>query len=227
MKFVTAIVVAAGDGLRLKSKIPKPLVGINNKPAIIYSLGVLAKEPAVKEIIVAANLANIKDIQKVVKKYKIAKVKKIILGGALRQDSVFNGLRLASGDIVLIHDAARPFIDRKIVSSAIIQARESGAAIVGVPVKATIKLVVSRSGRPVASQTLDRNKLWEIQTPQVFKKDLLLAAYKKFGKTKVTDDSSLVEKLGKKVKIVLGEYRNIKITTPEDLILAEAIAKRF
>ncbi len=224
MKSVAAIVVAAGKGLRLKSKIPKPLVNINNKPAIIYSLQVLSREPRIKEIIIAANLANIKDIQKVVKKYKISKVKKIILGGARRQDSVFNGLRLAGGDIVLIHDAARPFIERKIVSSAIAQAQKTGAAIVGVPVKATVKAVGSSQGLVVRA-TLDRSRLWEIQTPQVFKKELLLAAYRKFGNTKVTDDASLVEKLGQKVRIVLGEYKNIKVTTPEDLILAEAIAK--
>ncbi|MFH1199004.1 MAG: 2-C-methyl-D-erythritol 4-phosphate cytidylyltransferase [Candidatus Omnitrophota bacterium] len=226
MSSVSAIVVAAGKGLRLKSKTAKPLINIDGKPAIIYALRVLNKEPRVKEIIIAANPDNIQGIRKVVKKYRINKAKKIILGGARRQDSVFNGLKVAEGDMVLIHDAGRPFIDSKIVRFSIAQAQKSGAAIVGVPVKATIKAVGS-SQALVVRATLDRSRLWEIQTPQVFNKDLLLEAYRKFGNEKVTDDASLVEKLGKKVKIVLGSYNNIKITTPEDLVLAQAIAKNL
>jgi len=224
MSYVSAIVVAAGKGLRLKSETPKPLININRKPVIIYALGCLNKEPRIKEIIVVANKANVKGIRKAVKKYRINKVKKIILGGKLRQDSVLKGLKAADSGMVLIHDAGRPFIDSKIVRSAIVQAQKSGAAIVGVPVKGTIKVAVSCQ-LPAVSKTLDRSLLWEIQTPQVFKKEWLLEAYRKFGKIKVTDDSSLIEKLGKKVKIVLGSYSNIKITTPEDLVIAKAIAR--
>jgi 2-C-methyl-D-erythritol 4-phosphate cytidylyltransferase len=115
------------------------------------------------------------------------------------------------------------------VSSVLKEAKKSGAAIVGVPVKATIKKVKSQKSevksRPVVEKTLNRDSLWEVQTPQVFKKELIMEAYNKFGNSEVTDDASLLEKIGVRVKIVRGSYFNIKITTPEDLVLAEAIAK--
>ena len=122
----------------------------------------------------------------------------------------------------MIHDAARPFIDKDTVTAVIKTAQNTGAAIVGVPVKATIKKL---TGKFVVKATIEREGLWEIQTPQVFKKRLILNAYKKFGNADVTDDAMLVEKLGQRVSVVLGSYNNIKVTTPEDLILAQAIAK--
>jgi 2-C-methyl-D-erythritol 4-phosphate cytidylyltransferase len=128
-----------------------------------------------------------------------------------------------NSDWVLIHDSARPFIDRKFITEVIMAAKKTGAAITGVPIKATIKSIKSGG---LVDRTLDRSNLWEIQTPQVFKKELILKAYKEFSKRNVTDDSSLVEKLGKKVKIVPGSYENIKITTKEDLLFAQAIAGR-
>lgn len=219
---VTAIVLAAGKGVRLKNRIPKPLVEINSCPLIIYCLDILSSQPDIKEIIVVANPENLEYIRQNLRQYRIAKVKDIVLGGRLRQESVVKGLKAMDTctDWVLIHDGVRPFIDKGIVSSVIKAARKYKAAIVGVPVKATIK----SSGRKcIVKRTLDRKNLWEIQTPQVFKKDLILKAYKKFGNTEVTDDASLVERLGVKVKIVMGSYFNIKITTPEDLVLAEAI----
>lgn len=231
MMFVSAIVVAAGKGLRLKSKIPKPLVRINSKPLIICSLEVLSKHPLIKEIVVAANLSNIDDIKREVKKYKINKVKGIAIGGIRRQDSVENGLKLvhSKSDFVLIHDAARPFINNTIVSSAIKKAKRYGASIVGVPVKNTIKEVYSSQftvyKNPIVRRTIDRENLWEVQTPQVFKKKLFLEAYDKFKNIDVTDEAMLFEMMGVKVGVVFGSYDNIKITTPEDLIIAEAIAR--
>lgn len=226
---VSAILLAAGKGLRLKSRISKPLVKINSKPLIIYSLIALSKHPYVKDIVVVANHENLQDIRNKIRQYNINKIKGIVLGGKLRQDSVFNGLMAtaAGSDIVLIHDGGRPFIDKCMISTAIKAASANGAAIVGVPAKATIKEVNSskfKAHSHFVKKTLDRNKLWEIQTPQVFKKDLLLKAYKRFAKAHVTDDAMLIEKLGKKVAVVQGSYRNIKVTTPEDLILARAIA---
>lgn len=228
---VTAIVVAAGEGSRLKSRIPKPLVKIDSEPLIIYSLRVLSRHPLVKEIIVVANPLNYPDIAKIIGQYKISKIRDMVLGGSRRQDSVYNGLTAIrpQTDLVLVHDGARPFIDAKIVSLLIKAAKLYGAAIVGVPVAATIKEVYKPQPvvrkKVLVKKTLNRESLWEIQTPQVFKKDLILTAYKKFKNLKVTDDAMLVEKMGKKVSIVLGSAHNIKITTPEDLIIAKAILK--
>jgi len=254
MKHTSAIVLAAGRGLRFKSKIPKPLVKINSKPIVIYSLDILSKHSSVQDIIVVANDKNSKEIIRKVNQYRIQKIKRIVKGGRRRQDSVANALSFLSSntDLVLIHDAARPFIDKNIVSRLIKESRSCGAAIAGVPVKATIKevkrsLVQSSSPahlnlreelkaqrisknrktkRGVAvERTLDRSVLWEIQTPQVFRKDLILDAYKRFGHLSVTDDAMLVEKMGHKVRVVLGSCDNIKITTPEDLVIAGAILK--
>lgn len=229
---ITAIVLAAGKGLRLKTKASKPLIKINSHPLIVYCLNTLSKHPDIKDIIVVANRKNLKDISHQIRRYRIGKVKDIVLGGRLRRVSVMNGLRAVDKrcNFVLIHDGVRPFIDKKIISSAIKTAKRYGAAITAVPVKATIKSVGRRPSSVahdfIVKETLKREKLWEVQTPQVFRRDLILQAYKKFGNTDVTDDASLVEKLGKKVRIVEGSYFNIKITTPEDLVLAESIAKR-
>ena len=220
---VTAIVLAAGRGERFKSKTPKLLVEINSKPVIIHTLEALSSHPAIKDMIVVVNPKNAKDIIEKFLKYRIKKIEYVVEGGSRRQDSLGNGLSVVGqrSDLVLIHDAARPFIDRDSISRAISAAKKTGAAIVGVPVKATIKEV---SGRIVVKKTLDRERLWEIQTPQVFIRDLIFRAFQKFGNKDVTDDAMLVEKLGRKVSVVMGSYRNIKITTPEDLVLAEAIA---
>lgn len=225
MKYVSAIVAAAGYGRRFRSKIPKLLVKIKGRPLLIYCLQALDKHPLIKEIILVVNTRSAKEISNKIKQYRLTKVKKIVLGGKRRQDSVYSGLRAVSksAELVLIHDAARPFIDAKIVSRVIKEVKKSGAAIVGVPVKDTIKrLKVQGIGFRVQG-SVSRKNLWQIQTPQVFKKKLLLEAYHKFGNTDVTDDALLVEKLGKKVTVVLGSYNNIKITTLEDLVIAEAL----
>jgi 2-C-methyl-D-erythritol 4-phosphate cytidylyltransferase len=226
MKRVTAIVLAAGKGLRFKSKIPKPLAQVNAKPLVIYALEVLGNHPDIAEIILVANQDNLKVIENKIRQHRIRKIDKIVLGGKRRQDSVRNALGFINPDreLVLIHDAVRPLINRQIVSRVIKEARKSKAAIVGVPVKATIKSV----GRGLTvDKTLNRESLWEIQTPQVFSRELILEAYKKFGNMAVTDDASLVERLGRKVKMVMGSYANIKITTPEDLAIAQAIRNRI
>lgn len=169
-----------------------------------------------------------------VKKSGYKKISFLVPGGARRQDSVFNALKKVStsSDLVLIHDSARPFVKAEDISILIARAKRSGAAILGVPVKATIKEVTlpvrpagQAGSRLVVKRTLDRENLWEIQTPQVFDRDLIIKAYQKFGKIDVTDDAALIEKLGKRVELVLGTCENIKITAPEDLITAKAILK--
>jgi 2-C-methyl-D-erythritol 4-phosphate cytidylyltransferase len=221
---IVAIVLAAGRGLRFKSKVPKPLVKINSRPAIAYSLEEFSRHPYISDIIVVANPANRSAVASVIKRRRIKKVSSIVLGGRRRQDSVRNGLRAINdcAELVLIHDAARPFINAKIISALIKEAKGFGAAIPAVPVRSTIKKV--NLGLFV-KETVDRKNLWEVQTPQAFRKELILKAYRRFGRLDVTDDAMLAEKSGAKVKIVKGTYSNIKITTLQDLVLAEAISK--
>jgi len=218
--------------MRFESATPKPLVNLGGKPLIIYSLEALSSHRDIRDIILVCNKYNKEEIASRIKRYRLRKIKKLVFGGRRRQDSVLNGLEAINSrtEFVLIHDGVRPFIDEKTVSAAIKAACRSGAAIVGVPVKATIKRVkkspshqVTRS--PVVEKTLKREELREIQTPQVFRKDLILEAYRRFGNIDVTDDAMLVEKLGGRVTVVPGSYNNIKITTPEDLIIAQAILK--
>ena len=231
MKHVTAILLAGGRGSRIRSAVSKPLIKINSQPLIGFSLRTLQAHPQIKDIIVVVNARNKIGIAGVIEKSRLTKVIHFVEGGKRRQDSVYNALRFLpeAADLVLIHDAARPFVSAKVVVSAIRIANRYGAAIVGVPVKATIKKVrgkgVSDKGY-VVKKTLDRNNLWEIQTPQVFKKEIIVKAYAKFIDLTVTDDAALVEKLGKRIHVVEGEYSNIKVTTPEDLVLAEAIARK-
>ncbi|MDD4899489.1 MAG: 2-C-methyl-D-erythritol 4-phosphate cytidylyltransferase [Candidatus Omnitrophica bacterium] len=224
MIYVAAIVVAAGKGTRFNSKIPKPLVKLEGQAVIMHSLAVLSRHPDIKEIIVVVNPSNRGGILKSIEKSAVKKIKALVLGGARRQDSVAYGLRAVSQDAshVLIHDAARPLIEANKISAAINAAKKSGGAVLGVPVKDTIKAVDKKN---FVKKNIDRSNLWAIQTPQVFKKELIFRAYKKFTKATVTDDASLVEKLGKNVSVVFGSYDNIKITTPEDLLIAQAIIK--
>jgi 2-C-methyl-D-erythritol 4-phosphate cytidylyltransferase len=223
---LSAIILAAGRGSRLGASVPKPLVKIGAKPVIVYSLSVLNKHPDIDQIVVVVSARNQRQIAQAIKNYSFKKINCFVLGGRRRQDSVYNGLKKISpgSDWVLIHDSARPFIDPQSISKVILAAKKTGAAILAVKSKATIKF--SRRDN-VVEETLDRDKLWEVQTPQVFKKELILAAYKKFSRINVTDDATLVEKLGKTVKLVSGSYKNIKITTAEDLLVANLIAKGF
>jgi 2-C-methyl-D-erythritol 4-phosphate cytidylyltransferase len=147
----------------------------------------------------------------------------IVDGGKRRQDSVLNCLKALDPacDMVLVHDSARPFIDHELVSRVIEGVSASGACICGVPVKGTVKRVAGL----YVDETIDRSTLWEIQTPQGFTKDVILKAYERYGDADVTDDASLVERLGVRVKVVPGSYWNIKVTTPEDIVLGQAIAK--
>ena len=221
---LSAIVLAAGKGKRLKGLVPKPLVKIGSEPAIIHSLDRLDKHPYVDEIIVVLSALNRQKITAAIKKRSFKKIKVFVLGGLRRQDSVYNGLKAVDkrSGWVLIHDSARPFIDSQSITQVILAAKKNGAALLAVRPKATIKF--SRKAG-IVGQTLDRDKLWEAQTPQVFEKNIILEAYKKYSRGDVTDDASLVEKLGRKVSIVEGNYSNIKITTAEDLLLAELIIK--
>lgn len=221
---VSAIVVAAGRGKRLKSKISKALIRLNNKPLFIYSLEKFNSISLIGEIIVVGQKKDLTAIKSAIKKYRLNKVKSVIVGGNERYNSVRNGIKElnVNSRLVLIHDAARPFITDDVIVSVINAAKKYGAAIVGVPIKPTIKKATKEN---FVKNTIPREDIWEIQTPQVFRKDIILKAYNKLCDKCITDDSMLVERLGVRVKVVNGLYSNIKITSPEDLIIARAILK--
>jgi len=219
-----AIVASAGSGRRLKGKVSKPYLEIAGKPILIHTLQALSRSPKIQKIIVVANRRHLPRCARLVARYKVGKVKALVAGGRRRLDSVYNGLKALDRDtrIVLIHDGVRPFVAPDIIGRTVACAEKFGACVVAVPVKATIKRV---KGKLTVEKTIDRRDLWEVQTPQVFRKEIIVRAYKKFKDMEATDDAMLVERSRTPVKIVPGSYTNIKITTPEDLVIAEAIIK--
>lgn len=219
----TAIVLAAGQGKRMGTKVQKQYLEIHNKPVLYYSLKVFEESPLIDDIVLVVGENQEEYCEKeIISKYKFSKVKKIVQGGAERYNSVWNGLQEVEDGYVFIHDGARPFINEEILKRVYDEMLVYKACVVGMPVKDTIKV---SNAEGFADATPDRNMLWQIQTPQVFEATLVKEAYKKLMQSdtiKVTDDAMVVEQmLGGKVKLVLGSYENIKITTPEDLKIAE------
>ena len=221
---VAAIVAAAGKGERLKSKIRKPFVALGKDPILLHALRVLDNSNLIGEIIVVAHQADLPKARLLLKKAKLKKFKELVAGGKRRMDSVKNGLSAVSedADYIVIHDGCRPFIENKMISNVLDAAGIFGAAITGVPVKPTIKEIEKGN---FVSATLKRETLVDVQTPQAFRKDILLRAFDRAlaEGADATDDSALVERLGIKVKVVDGSYRNIKITTQEDLRYAKML----
>ncbi len=222
---VQAIIPAAGSGLRLKTKRPKPLVLLKSKPLFIYALRAIGDSPSVESIIVAVAPQRVKIFEELIKKFKLKKIKRVVAGGKTRAESVQNGLKALDRDtdVVIVHDGARPFVTSTLIKQAINLMRTEKAVVVAVPVKSTIKKVDPKN--LYVQETLVRDTLWDIQTPQVFKRDVLEEAHRKMLCCEPTDDAVLVEKMGVKVKILKGDYRNIKITTPEDFELAKILQK--
>ncbi len=226
---VAAIVAAAGKGERMKAKTHKAFVVLGKEPILAHTLKAVEASNTIREVVIVVHQSDIPRARLLVKKGKFAKVKDIVAGGKRRMDSVRNGLAALSEDtdFVIVHDGCRPFVDNKMINSVVDAADTFGAAITALPVKPTIKQV--EKGNFVAA-TLDRSTLVEVQTPQAFRKDILLRAYDKaFSAETVeaeeaTDDAVLVERMGVKVKVVDGSSDNIKITTPEDLKHAKVLA---
>ena len=214
-----AVIPSAGTGSRLKIKQDKPLVLLNGKPLFIYALLAMEKVPRVDSVILVANKKHLKVFEQFIKKFKLKKVKRIVAGGATRCASVKKALAVLDADteVIMIHDGARPFIKPALIAHAVSLMNRESAVVVGVPVKPTIKKVNSNL---YVEETLPRETLWEIQTPQIFRKEILLKAHELMPEKNPTDDAVLVEKMGVKVKMVMGDYRNIKITTREDLAIA-------
>jgi 2-C-methyl-D-erythritol 4-phosphate cytidylyltransferase len=216
-----AIIVAAGSGKRMGK--PKQFLEIGGKPMLEWTLAAFEKTRGIDGIIL---VVNEEDLERA-KKFKLSKLKKVIPGGKKRKDSVYEGLKAVppSAEIVAIHDGARPFISSAIIEAAVAEARVSGAAVVGIPVTDTIKRVDSVNLKVESS--LDRQGLWAAQTPQVFKKDIILRAYEQgWEKQEVTDDAMLVEKMRMPLKMVMGSPLNIKITRPEELRIAAGILSK-
>jgi 2-C-methyl-D-erythritol 4-phosphate cytidylyltransferase len=217
------IIVAAGAGKRLNSKVPKALVLLKGQPLISYSLKVFESHPGIRGVVIVGAGGFLSQFIRLTRSLK--KVRAVVAGGALRSDSVKSGLQCLSPDtdLVLVHDAARPFVDKAMIDRLILALKKNKAAIVGVPVKFTVKKIDRRTLD--IKETPDRDLLWEAQTPQGFHKDVLIKAHAKKFKQEATDDAMLVERMGSKVKMVMGDYRNIKVTTPEDIVLARQLLK--
>ena len=219
-----AVVLAAGRGKRMESSVHKQYLLLHEKPVLYYALKAFEESP-VQEIVLVVGKGEIEYCQKeIVEKYGFQKISHIIEGGAERYHSVYCGLKAIKGaDYVLIHDGARPFLDEEIIKRNIQAVREYQACVAGMPVKDTIKI---SDEEEFAAATPDRSKLWMIQTPQTFSYALVSEAYRKraeAGDTTVTDDAMVVEKYADhSIYLLKGDYRNIKITTPEDLVIAEA-----
>ncbi|MFC4713820.1 2-C-methyl-D-erythritol 4-phosphate cytidylyltransferase [Planococcus dechangensis] len=218
----TVVLPAAGSGKRMKADRNKLLLELSGKPIFIYTLEVFDRDPNCEGMWLAVKDGERQLIEEYVERYEIKKVKGYAIGGAERQDSVRAGLEMAGPcEVVLVHDAARPFISPSVITELVEQANQSGAAIAGVPVKDTIKKV--QGG--LITETVDRSSLWMIQTPQAFRYELLLQAAQLAQAEAFlgTDEAMLVERTGHPVQVVESTYENVKMTTPDDLIYGQAI----
>ena len=224
---VTAIVPAAGAGIRFGGAVKKQFITLNGLPILSHTLRALAASDALAAIIVVVPPGEEPRGREALKLARIHLETEVVPGGQTRQDSVYNGLQRAKAetDLVLIHDGVRPFVSRQVVLATIEAANEVGAAVAAVPIIDTIKRVDTDG---LVVETLPRGQLWSIQTPQVFRYALLMQAHRagrEYG-INATDDAALVERLRGMVKVVRGSYENLKITSEEDLPIADLILKR-
>lgn len=220
-----AIVPAAGSGSRMNREMAKQYLQLAGRPILVHTLQALESCPGVDGLFVVVPLQDTASVRsEVIDPWNLKKVASVIAGGRERQDSVRAGLDALGRDaeIVIVHDGVRPLISVETVERCIREAAECGAVTVGVPVKDTVK-EVAPDGRIL--RTCDRSALWLTQTPQAFRRDILERAHREALRDgiRATDDTSLVERLGIAVRMIPGDYRNIKITTPEDLVIAEAL----
>jgi 2-C-methyl-D-erythritol 4-phosphate cytidylyltransferase len=231
---VIAIVPSAGLGRRFGSDANKPFQILGGKPLVVWALETLESVDAIEEIIPVLRKEDVERGIEVFRSYNISKTNRVATGGEERQDSVYNGLKIIADKncIVLIHDGVRPLIEKDLIEKEIKELLKGGkgglksfdGVVLGVPVKDTIK----EAGSGIIRRTIKRDSLWAIQTPQVFPYKKISAAYKKSIKEGFysTDDAALMERYGGKIKVIMGSYSNIKITTPDDLIFAEYLLSK-
>lgn len=226
-----AIIAAAGTGSRMASDRPKQFLQLAGTPIIFHTLKPFELCERIQEVIVVLPAAKSAEFLAQAGKYGLRKLARVVPGGATRADSVKRGLmsiRSATAEIVAVHDGVRPFVTVEEIENTIEAARTGGAAILATPVTDTIKLIVEgASDASFVAQTLERRNLRQALTPQCFRYELLRQAYEQadVNDPSLTDESSLVERLGHAVTIVEGSSRNIKITTPRDLVIAETLLK--
>lgn len=224
MKKYTAIVLAAGAGKRMNANVHKQYLEVAGKPVLYYALKAF-EESEVSEIILVTGAGEEPYCRReIIEKYGFQKIKAVVAGGKERYHSVYQGLLAAEGaDYVLIHDGARPFVDKMMIRRCMEAVEKYQACVVGMPVKDTIKIVDEEQ---FARETPDRNSIWQVQTPQTFSYSLVKEAYRKMLEQEdaaITDDAMVVERMtAVPVKLIEGSYRNIKITTQEDLLIMEA-----
>ncbi len=224
-KIISAVIVSAGNSTRMGG-VNKQFLELDGAPVIVNTITMFQRSNLIDEIVIVTRESDIEEIKNLIDKYKFTKVSAVVTGGETRQLSVYNGVvnTLKNTDIVAIHDGARPLVTVKVIEETIQAAADFGAAATGVKVKDTVKVV---DDNDYIIDTPDRTYMRFIQTPQVFDKKLYLDAVKTVENSKnFTDDCMLIEAYGKTVKFVDGDYENIKITTPEDIELAENYLKR-
>ena len=215
---VTAIILAAGDSDRMKG-LNKMLIPFKNAPLILHTLSVFHNSPLIQSIVLVVSKDLYKNAIEIFPHNKWHKITNICIGGKRRQDSVKNGLSKSKNpQWIIIHDGARPFITEDTIEQGLSAAKSTGSAVAAVPVTDTIKEV---QGTTVIN-TLPRNKLWAIQTPQIFRYEIIKQAHEQIN-ANATDDASMVEQLGKTVKVFMGSYNNIKLTTLDDINIAKCI----
>ena len=224
-EIIAAVVLAGGSGTRMGTSCKKQYVSLNGKPMLYYALKAF-QESSVDRMILVSNEPEYCRTE-IIEKYRFHKTTDIVPGGAERYDSVYAGLLAAKDcDYVLVHDGARPLVSGETIEASIEAVRRHPACVTGVPAKDTIKIAGEGN---FAESTPERTKLWQIQTPQAFSYPLLMKAYRTVLDEQpkgITDDAMIIE-YGQyaKIKIIPGSYKNIKITTPEDLIIAEAFLR--
>lgn len=228
MSKVTALIPAAGMGKRMGKTVAKQFLALGDKPMLAHTLLTFQRSTDVDEIIPILSQEDMENcLRDIIEGYHITKVKTLVVGGKERQDSVSNGLQKLEKDasVVLIHDGVRPFVTAEMIKDAVDHAKKGECVAVGVPIKDTIKEV---NDKGFVRHTLERSRLWAIQTPQAFPVKTIKRAYEEAMNRRIygTDDAMLVEKTGIAVRVIMGNYENIKITTPEDLLVAEEILKR-
>ncbi|NGP46718.1 2-C-methyl-D-erythritol 4-phosphate cytidylyltransferase [Bacillaceae bacterium SIJ1] len=221
----TVVIPAAGKGKRMQTTLSKQFIPLFNKPLIVWTLEQFAADPLCQQIVLVIDQAEEPNIQSILQAHDLLHQVTLVQGGVERQYSVAAGLKATDEHvgIVLVHDGARPFVTKSIIRRLCEEASRTKAAVAAVRLKDTVKSVTDG----VITETLDRERLWSIQTPQAFSRDVLLEAHDKAVQDGFlgTDEASLVERIQYPVSIVEGSYRNIKITTQEDLIVAEAFMR--
>ncbi|MBN2062470.1 MAG: 2-C-methyl-D-erythritol 4-phosphate cytidylyltransferase [Deltaproteobacteria bacterium] len=230
MEKVAAIIPAAGAGVRMRGKVPKQFLEFCGRPVLSYTLDKFQGCTGIDVIFLVAPAEHLEFCRtEIVSRYGFSKVRKIVSGGEKRQDSVRNGLEATEGayELILIHDGARPFVEIPLIESVIAAARVERAVITALPARDTVKEI---DGQGIVVRTYKRSQVWLAQTPQAFRYEDIMKAHRRAVEEdwgEVTDDSSLLEKMGIPVKVLNGSEKNIKVTTPGDVAFANFMQKRI